>query len=98
MRLKASTLDGPALFSVTPVVWVSIQFTQDTMIHPGTPDAAKSVEWRFHDFLGKERLRPAIPSGHSGGGAYSYAFAAEDAAKIQAWLLENGCIIESDEA
>jgi hypothetical protein len=95
MKLKATTLSGPALFSATPVVWVSVQFTQDNWAG-SNEDRSQTLEVQFHEFMRHERLYPAIQSGHSGGGSYAYAFTPEDAAKIQAWLLEHGCISESD--
>lgn len=88
MKLRAYTLRGPALFSLTPVVWVKVQFTQDNV---------KVLELEFHEFMVREKIYPEIRAGSSGGGAYSYAFTAEDAAKIKAWLVAKGCI-ESDEA
>lgn len=83
--LKAYRINGPAQFGVQPVVWVSIQDTQDTM----TPEGG--LCGRFMNWCVSQRFWTMFP-GSSGGGAFTGAFHPQHAEKIRAWLTEQGAV------
>lgn len=88
-RLRAYTLDGPARFSATPVVWVRVQYTRDNL---------ETLQREFLKFQVDEQLYGAWQArgGTSGGGYFAGAFTPEEAEKVRAWLLARGCVESED--
>lgn len=84
-RLKAHTIDGPARFSLTPAVWVRVQYTRDNV---------DTLQREFLHFLSVKRIYGPrqVRGGSSGGGFFAGAFTAEEAERVKVWLLERGCV------
>lgn len=82
-RLKAYTLEGAATYTVTPLTWIEIQDTQDTM-EPGPGLVQRFCRWCV------ETSTYAVVTTRLGGGQFIGGFEPTDAPKVVAWLRENG--------
>ncbi len=79
-------------FSARPVVCVQVS-TKKKAAFPKVADDGGFVH-RLLQFIIDNKIFPAIRAGFSGGGMYCGYFEAEDAAKIEAWLREQGAECE----
>lgn len=75
-------------FSIEPVVFVTILGEQDKRKKDLRKD--DGLIGRLLKFQLDNEISPAKPGGYSGRGAYGGFYTAEDAVKIEAWLLEQG--------
>lgn len=82
-KLKSYTLNGPATYTVNPIIWIEVQDTQDTM-EPGPGLVQRLCRWCV------ETGTYATFTKVMGGGQFIGAFETEDAPKVTAWLKANG--------
>lgn len=77
------------IFETTPVVCVTIKGEGEDGVPSRVREDGGLVQ-RLLRFQLDENICPAIRGGHSGAGSYCGFFSAEDAEKIEKWLLEQG--------
>jgi len=78
-------------FSARPVVWINIKGESQGGF-PSCPDGG-GLYGRLLKFLEESGIFTAIRTpGHGGGGSFGHAFLPGDAAKVVAWLKEQGCV------
>ena len=79
-------------FRAVPVVCVIIKGEKVEGVESNLPLGREDggLVKRFLAFQGEEKIYPALHGGSSGAGQYVGFFTAENAAKIEAWLLEQG--------
>ena len=79
-------------FTTLPVVWISIRGERRPF-----PQIAEDggLHQRLAEWLTREQIDPIIRSGSAGGGRSYQGYLPEDAAKVTAWLKEQG-VTEQD--
>lgn len=81
-------------FTTREVVWIHIRGDSRG---PGRTRDDDGLVSRFLKWCLDEKVYSAVHAGHSGGGSYAGAFWPGDAARVRAWLEENGATHTEDE-